>query len=149
MPVRDKCEFYIGEKYNNLDTSIYTDVRLKEVKDIFMKNGMKVLDNLSFTVDYKTGSSGMEKFMYMSNFADVTQNDTVKFVCGSVEDLKTAKRIIDRFRLSQKCSVYLSPVFGDIKPADMVEFMKQENMNDVNLQIQMHKVIWEPDAKGV
>lgn len=149
LPVRDKCEFYIREKYNNLDTSIYTDVRLKEVKDIFMKNEMKVLDNLSFTVDYKTGSSGMEKFMYMSNFADVTQNDTVKFVCGSVEDLKTAKRIIDRFRLSQKCSVYLSPVFGDIKPADMVEFMKQENMNDVNLQIQMHKVIWEPDAKGV
>ena len=50
MPVRDKCEFYIGEKYNNLDTSIYTDVRLKEVKDIFMKNGMKVLDNLLFNV---------------------------------------------------------------------------------------------------
>ena len=108
-----------------------------------------IINNLTFTVDYKTSCSGMEEFMCMPNFANVDKQDTVKFVCGSVDDLKTAKQVIEKYKLTEKCSVYLSSAFGLISPADIVEFMKQENMNDVNLQLQMHKFIWDPKAKGV
>ena len=32
---------------------------------------------------------------------------------------------------------------------EMVEVMKEQRMNGVNLQLQMHKFIWEPNERGV
>ena len=60
-----------------------------------------------------------------------------------------AKEIIDTYKLAGRCGLYLSPVFGRIEPDMMVEFMKENKMNDVNLQLQMHKFIWNPDKRGV
>ena len=101
----------------------------------------------SMTVDYKLPSSGMEQFMYMPNFQIVDENDTVKFVCGSREDLQRAKQIIEEYQLVGKTAVYFSPVFEKLSGDEIVEFMKQENLNGVNLQLQLHKMIWEPDAR--
>ena len=103
----------------------------------------------SFTLDYKSISSGQSGKMCMENFAGVTESDVVKFVVGSREDLDDAYRVIKEYALDQKCGVFLSPVFGKIEPADMVDYMIQKKMNDVRLQIQMHKVIWDPDKRGV
>ncbi len=33
--------------------------------------------------------------------------------------------------------------------SDIVEFMKDKNMNKVKLQAQLHKIIWDKDARGV
>ncbi len=104
---------------------------------------------LTFTVDYKLGCSKMEEKMLSENFDAVQEQDTVKFVVGSEEDLHRAKEIIDEHHLIGKCSIYFSPVFGAIELEQIVEFMKKEKLNDVNMQIQMHKVIWDPNAKGV
>lgn len=41
------------------------------------------------------------------------------------------------------------PVFGSIEPVRIVEFMIENVLNNVNLQIQMHKVIWNPEERGV
>lgn len=103
----------------------------------------------SMTMDYKLPSSGMEQFMCQENFSLLQEKDTVKFVSGSREDLEKAKEIIERYELAKRCHVYLSPVFGQIEPADMVEYMKENHMNGVNLQLQMHKFIWNPNKKGV
>lgn len=102
-----------------------------------------------FTLDYKLPSSGMEKFMEMKNYDFLTQNDTVKFVCGTREDLKRSLEIINGYELVKKCAVYLSPVFGKIKPDEIVDFMIKHKMNGVNFQLQLHKFIWEPDKRGV
>ncbi len=103
----------------------------------------------SFTMDYKLPSSLMEKYMCTDNFSLLNMNDTVKFVCGDLSDLERALQIIEEFTLTEKCKVYLSPVFSKIQPSDMVEFMKKHKMNGVKLQLQLHKFIWEPNAKGV
>lgn len=103
----------------------------------------------SFTVDYKLPGSGMEPAMCLSNFAQIRAEDTVKFVAGSRKDLTCAKKVIDSYGLIGRTAVYISPVFGQIEPAEIVEFMIEEQMNGVRLQIQMHKVIWDPDKKGV
>lgn len=103
----------------------------------------------SFTMDYKLSASGMEKKMCRENFSLLEGKDTVKFVCGSREDLERAVEVIEEYKLIETCHVYLSPVFGMIEPADMVEFMKERHLNGVNLQIQMHKVIWPPEMRGV
>ncbi len=103
----------------------------------------------AFTMDYKLSCSGMETSMRTDNFALLTKKDTVKFVVGSLKDCKRAARIINEYHLIGKCHLYLSPVFGSIAPADIVEFMKANRMNGIRLQIQMHKVIWDPDRRGV
>lgn len=102
-----------------------------------------------FTMDYKLPSSGMEEFMCIDNFRLLGCHDTVKFVSGSIADLEKAAELIDKYRLTQRCHVYISPVFGEIDPADIVEFMEEHKMNGVRLQLQLHKFIWEPTRRGV
>ncbi len=101
------------------------------------------------TMDYKLPSSGSEKSMLPENLKKLEEKDTVKFVCGSQEDLERAYEVINRYDLINKCGVYLSPVFGRLEPVRIVEFMKEHNLNGVNLQLQMHKFIWEPGERGV
>lgn len=106
-------------------------------------------ENVTFTMDYKLSCSGMENAMNTDNFKLLNKNDTVKFVAGSHGDLVRTKQIIDKYKLQGRCSLYISPVFGMIELEDIVEFMKENKMNDVNMQVQLHKIIWAPDKKGV
>lgn len=103
----------------------------------------------SFTLDYKLPDSNMERAMDLGNYNYIHQNDTVKFVAGSISDLETAVKIIEKYELLKKCSVYISPVFNRINPADIVDFMKKNNLNGVKLQLQLHKFIWNPEERGV
>ena len=68
---------------------------------------------------------------------------------GSQEDLLKALDVIQTYDLTNRCHVYLSPVFGSIEPVQIVEFMLKHRLNGVRLQIQMHKVIWDPNERGV
>ena len=104
---------------------------------------------LTFTMDYKLPSSGCEDKMNLGNMRHLKKKDTLKFVSGSTDDLKRALHIIREYDLTNKCHVYFSPVFGKIEPREIVDFMINNNLNDARLQIQMHKVIWDPNQKGV
>ena len=106
-------------------------------------------DGLTFTMDYKLPSSGCEDKMNLDNFTFLKKKDTVKFVSGSTDDLNKALDIIRKYDLINKCHVYFSPVFGKIDPREIVDFMIDNNLNDARVQIQMHKVIWDPNQKGV
>lgn len=100
-------------------------------------------------MDYKLPSSNMEKYMDLDNFQYLTKKDTVKFVAGDIDDLEKSREIIEKYSLVEKCAVYISPVFGKIELSSIVDFMKKYKMNGVNMQLQMHKIIWDPEAKGV
>lgn len=102
-----------------------------------------------FTMDYKLPGSGWEQAMSSENFACLNEADTVKFVCSSEADVERAIELIGQHQLTRRCHVYLSPVFGAIDPARMVELMIAHCLNDVRLQIQIHKVIWDPNQRGV
>ena len=51
--------------------------------------------------------------------------------------------------MKKKCHVYLSPVYGQIELENIVNFMKDNRLNDVNMQLQMHKIIWDSEMRGV
>ena len=104
---------------------------------------------VTFTMDYKLPCSGMEAHMCTNNFALLTKHDTVKFVADSHADLQRALEIIRTYDLTNRCHVYFSPVFGSIEPVDIVTFMQEHTLNDVTMQLQMHKIIWDPNARGV
>lgn len=103
----------------------------------------------ALTMDYKLPSSGMENHMRTENFFALEKKDTVKFVSGSRADLERALEIIREYGLIGKCAVYISPVFGEIEPTEIVDFMLENKLNGVNVQLQMHKFIWNPKMRGV
>ena len=129
--------------------------RLPDVRVEVETNGAVDLRRFSgkhrpvFTMDYKLPGSGCEGAMRVENFQYLGVDDTVKFVCSSLADMERAIHLIRTHRLTQQCHVYVSPVFGEIQPAEMVKKMIAEGLNDVRLQIQIHKVIWDPNERGV
>ncbi|MBQ5418201.1 MAG: putative 7-carboxy-7-deazaguanine synthase QueE [Oscillospiraceae bacterium] len=104
---------------------------------------------LSFTLDYKLPSSGMEKYMLTDNYRYLEKTDSVKFVCGSRDDLKRAAEIIAEYSLDKRCSTIFSPVFGRIEPKDIVDFMIENELMDSRFQLQIHKFVWAPEMRGV
>ena len=109
----------------------------------------KALERLSFTMDYKLPQSQMESAMCLENIKVLQTKDTIKFVCSNRKDLERAEQIVKEYQLIGQCHVYFSPVFGKIDPAEMVLFMKERKLNGVNLQLQLHKFIWNPEQRGV
>lgn len=124
-------------------------VEIETNGSIALEEFCKIKGFSRFTMDYKLPSSNMETKMLTENFKYLTDKDTLKFVAGSMEDLEKTKYIIEKFKLSGKTNLYISPVFGEITMDNIVDFMKDNNMNGVTLQMQLHKVIWEPSKRGV
>lgn len=104
---------------------------------------------LSLTVDYKLPSSGAQGEMMASNYEALRACDTVKFVCGSKEDLSCALEVCKRYKLPGRIPVYVSPVWGQLHPADIVDFMREHGMYWAHIQLQLHKIIWPNVEKGV
>jgi 7-carboxy-7-deazaguanine synthase len=100
-------------------------------------------------MDLKTPSSGECARNRWENIESLTRGDEVKFVLGSREDYEWAKAQIHEHRLAERVgTVLLSPVFGRIDPRDIVTWMLADRL-PVRFQLQMHKFIWDPKAKGV
>lgn len=119
-------------------------------------NGSLPIDDLAcracrpcFTMDYKLPFSGMEDRMRTENFALLRAGDAVKFVAGTDEDLARAAEVIEKFDLLDRCFVYFSTVFGQLEPRRVVAFLLEHRLNRARLQLQLHKYIWQPDARGV
>lgn len=110
---------------------------------------MEIENRPSFTMDYKLPSSGAEDEMVMTNLTCIDKRDLIKFVVGDLEDLVRAKEVIDEYDLVAKTNVHISPVWGEIEMEQIVSFMKYHRMNNVSLQLQMHKIIWDPQMRGV
>lgn len=111
----------------------------------------KFLDikNVSFTLDYKLPVSLMEKHMNVDNYKYISKKDSVKFVCGQEEDLNKALEIMNRYNLINLTNCMISPVFGMIELPKIVDFLIDNNLNDVRMCLQIHKVIWDPNKRGV
>ncbi len=124
-------------------------VEIETNGSVSLEDFIHISDKITFTMDYKLPSSHMEHTMCLSNFSLLEEKDTIKFVVGTMKDLQRAKDVIDQYKLTKKCHIYLSPVFNRIEPKTIVEFMINHHMNGVNLQLQLHKFIWEPNKKGV
>ncbi|MDE7293240.1 MAG: putative 7-carboxy-7-deazaguanine synthase QueE [Oscillospiraceae bacterium] len=103
----------------------------------------------AFTLDYKLPGSGMEGAMLTSNYEYLQRDDAVKFVAGSMDDLLRAEEIIHGYKLTEKCRVYFSVVFGQLELSKAAEFIISHKINGAALQLQMHKYIWDPNRRGV
>ena len=105
------------------------------------------MENVIITMDWKSPSSGMNPFMLQMNVKYLRPNDVLKFVVGCAEDLKEMKAVLKNYQ--PNCHVFVSPVFGKIEPVDIVEYLLENNLQNCRMQLQLHKLIWEPTKRGV
>lgn len=103
--------------------------------------------NITYTVDFKTFSSGMSDKMNDRAFRLIDHKDVVKFVVGDVNDLNQALEVMERTECTAQ--VYVSPIFGKIEAKDIVEYIKAHKLWSWKVQLQLHKYIWNPEERGV
>ncbi len=108
----------------------------------------KIDDRVIIIMDLKCPSSGMSKKNYYENINYLKSIDEVKFVIGNREDYEWSKEILSKYKLTGKCIVLFSVVFGQLEPHTLVSWILEDKLN-VRFQLQMHKFIWDPAAKGV
>ena len=100
-------------------------------------------------MDLKTPSSGECARNLFANIPLLTGRDEVKFVIGSREDYEWTREQIRTHGLDRRvAAVLLSPIFGKIEPRQIVDWMLADRL-PARFQLQMHKFIWEPRARGV
>lgn len=99
-------------------------------------------------MDLKCPSSRMALKNRFENIMFLKPKDEVKFVIGNFEDYEWMKSIIKEYMIHERCNILISPVFGEMEPVKLVEWILQDNLQ-VRFQLQLHKYIWEPGKKGV
>lgn len=103
-------------------------------------------------MDLKTPSSGECARNRMANLELLGPRDEVKFVIGSEEDYTWAR---DQVRAGapgwadRVNAILFSPVFGKMTPLDLATRVLADALPKVRMQVQMHKLIWEPNQRGV
>ncbi len=114
-------------------------------------------------LDLKTPGSGEMDANLWSNLDYLNDHDEVKFVITDRADYEWAKAMIDEHRLGERVrAVLLSPVFEQ-EPGDEIDGCPGLEMRQlaewilhdppaggpVRLQQQLHKLIWDPQMRGV
>ena len=115
-------------------------------------------------MDLKTPGSGEVDRNLWANLDHLTARDEVKFVITDRADYRWAKSIIEKHGLGKRCrAVLMSPVFEQsggeqiagcpgLDPADLAEWILHDPPTaggPVRMQSQLHKLIWDPHARGV
>lgn len=118
--------------------------------NIETNGSVKIPENIlvsTITMDWKSISSGEHRKMLSDNIKHLFDDDVLKFVIGSKEDFNQMCEVIKNNSIM--CHVFVSPVFGKIEPSEIVDLMKDAKLNNVRMQLQIHKFIWDADKRGV
>jgi 7-carboxy-7-deazaguanine synthase len=100
-------------------------------------------------LDFKPPDSGEERANLWANVAHLKPGkDEVKFVIASRKDFEWSRQKVAEYQLSEKATVLFSPVFGAIKPEALAAWILEDKL-PVRFQLQLHKVLWAPEARGV
>jgi 7-carboxy-7-deazaguanine synthase len=99
-------------------------------------------------LDVKCPGSGMSDRMYWPNVERLREQDEAKFVITDRGDYEWAKETVERFQMDRRSTVLFSPVFGTLDPRQLAEWVLADRL-PVRYQLQLHKLIWSPDMRGV
>jgi 7-carboxy-7-deazaguanine synthase len=99
-------------------------------------------------IDLKCPDSGECERNFWPNLDRLKPTDQIKFVIASRRDFDWATAIVRKHALDRRYVVLVSPVFGAVAPLDLATWLLESALN-IRLQLQMHKLIWDPNARGV
>jgi 7-carboxy-7-deazaguanine synthase len=105
-------------------------------------------------MDLKCPGSGEVGKNLWANLDHLTHRDEIKFVVRDRADYKWARAVIqdrnldERVREGTLSAILFSPVWGEMEPAPLAEWILQDLL-PARLQMQLHKLIWDPRTRGV
>ncbi|MDX2226162.1 MAG: radical SAM protein [Verrucomicrobiae bacterium] len=100
-------------------------------------------------MDLKCPSSGECAQNRRENIGFLRHKDEVKFVIGTREDYEWACGQVREHELQTRVgTVLFSPVFGALEPKQLVNWILEDQI-PVRFQLQMHKVVWPKETRGV
>lgn len=108
-----------------------------------------VPDEVVTILDVKCPGSGEADKMHWPNLDQLSARDEVKFVISDHRDFEYACDVVRRHDLTTRVgAVLFSPTFGVMSPEELSRWILDAEI-PVRLQLQLHKYIWAPDARGV
>ncbi len=101
-------------------------------------------------IDVKMPSSGESEKNYLKNLSRLRNKDELKFVIGGKEDYDYAKKILRLISeiKAVKITINFSPFSGRMEPRLLAEWILADRL-DVRLNLQLHKIIWPAETRGV
>jgi len=114
---------------------------------------------VNYVLDVKCPDSGMKEHnIFAENFSKLHLGDEIKFVVAGQEDIDYALTVLNKYKdifSAKEVVINFSPVFKSIETKDIVEMLVEKNSYfmaedlKVRLSLQIHKVIWPPEMRGV
>ncbi len=105
-------------------------------------------DRVRVIMDIKCPGSGMDRAMRWANLDNLPPKSQIKFVLADRPDYEYARQVIGRHGLAERAEILLSMVHGRLEPSQVVRWMLEDGIK-ARFQLQMHKFIWPPEARGV
>ena len=101
-------------------------------------------------LDVKCPASGEQERNHWPNLEQLRpDNDEVKFVIATEQDWLFAAELIKREELESRAkAILISPAWGSVDLKELADWIGQSGL-DVRMQLQLHKYIWGPEARGV
>lgn len=100
-------------------------------------------------IDVKCPSSGMSNHNRVDNLKQLSEYDEIKFVIGDRDDYLFAKEFITNYNLMNFArEIIFSPISGKMDFKELADYILSDGLR-VRMQIQLHKIIWGENAKGV
>ncbi len=98
-------------------------------------------------VDVKTPGSGepATDFRYLDG---LMPHDEVKFVVCSEADFRWSEDVVRRHRLERRLEILFSPAWGQVDPKELARWLLASGL-DARLSLQIHKVVWGAETRGV
>lgn len=107
-----------------------------------------VPDGVRIIMDLKTPGSGMVARNRWENLRHLDGDDEIKFVICDREDYEWAHEVVGEHGLAERHAVLFSPAWGVVDPAELADWILADRL-PVRMQLQIHKHIWSPTARGV
>jgi 7-carboxy-7-deazaguanine synthase len=99
-------------------------------------------------LDLKCPGSGMAGENYWPNLAVLTPRDEVKFVVSDHDDFLWAVEVIRAHGLAGRLPLLISPVFGQVSGPKAAAWILASGL-PLRLNLQLHKILWGPEVRGV
>lgn len=137
--------------------------RCVEIMDELQSRGFKILletsgsediapvpSHVHIIMDLKCPGSGMSDRNLWTNLDSLKATDEIKLVVANRDDFEWAKSVVVEKDLAARFKVLFSCAFGLVKPHELAQWMLETpHLATCRFQLQQHKYIWSPRAKGV
>ena len=107
----------------------------------------KVDPRVRIILDLKTPGSGEVEANVWSNLDRLKPTDELKFVLCDRADFDWAAGVVRERRLTERCPVLFSAAFDRLSPTELAAWILESRL-PIRLQLQQHKILWDPNARG-